>query len=131
MNDRYLGAAANIKSPNTIVELPYRWRRFPIEEEAAYAGVSSGLQHPQTEAIGEALDGLVRLVQDYKGYIEGRVAEEAANPSNIAEVERALNDHLTRIDRLIEILDADAMDQLREIVNRITTMELRISGKFV
>ena len=57
--------------------------------------------------------------------------EEAANPSNIAGVERVLNDHVSRIGRLAEILDVDATDQLREIVNRITTMELRVSGKFV
>jgi hypothetical protein len=36
-----------------------------------------------------------------------------------------------RIDRFIEILDNDALDQLREMVSRITTMELRVSGKFV
>lgn len=33
--------------------------------------------------------------------------------------------------RSIDILDNDALDQLREIANRVTTMELRVSGKFV
>ncbi len=43
----------------------------------------------------------------------------------------ALEAHVARVERLIQILDTDALDQLREIVNRITTTELRVSGKFV
>ena len=64
-------------------------------------------------------------------YMENRVAQEVANPTGFAGVEQALRDQVDRIDRFIEILDNDALDQLREIVNRITTMELRVSGKFV
>ena len=36
-----------------------------------------------------------------------------------------------RVARMIEILDTDALDQLREIINPIATLELRASGKFV
>lgn len=126
-----LQAVGDIKSVNTIVELPYRWRRFPIQEEAVYSGVSHGARHPQTEEIVEAVDALVRMVQDYKSYMEERVAQEAANPSGIPGLARTLGDHVERVDRLLEILDVEALDQVREIVNRITTMELRASGKFV
>ena len=126
-----LEAAAAMSSPGTIWELPYRWRRFPVEEEAVYTGVSYGARHPQAEAMGEALDQLARLAQEYRAYIEERVIQEVANPSGYAGVEQALRDQVNRIDRFIEILDTDALDQLREIVNRITTMELRVSGKFV
>ena len=126
-----LDAAGDIKSANTIVELPYRWRRFPIQEEPMYSGVSRGARHPQTEEIVEALDALVRTVQDYKSYMEGRVSQEKASPTNIPGLARVLGDHVARVDRLIEILDVEAMDQVREIVNRIATMELRASGKFV
>ena len=126
-----LEAAAAMSSPGTIWELPYRWRRFPMEEEAVYTGVSYGARHPQTEAMGEALDNLVRLAQEYKVYMEDRVAQEVASPSGYAGVESALRDQVDRVERLIEILDNNALDQLREIVNRITTMELRASGKFV
>ena len=31
----------------------------------------------------------------------------------------------------LQIVDGDAMDQLREIVNRVTVLELMVSGKFV
>jgi D-proline reductase (dithiol) PrdB len=62
-----LEAVAAIHTPGTIVELPYRWRRFPV----------------------------------------------------------------ARIQRLIDVLDTEALDQLREIVNRVTTLALRVSGKFV
>ena len=126
-----LEAAASMSEPGTIVELPYRWRRFPIQEEANYSGVSDGVRHPQAEAIGEALDNLVRLANEYKIYMGGRVTQELATPSNIDGVAKALQDHVDRIDRLIEILDTEALDQLRDVVNRITTMELRVSGKFV
>lgn len=126
-----LEAAASMTAPGTIWELPYRWRRFPIQEEAVYTGVSHGARHPQAEAMGEALDNLVRLAQEYRAYMEERVAQEAANPSGYQGVPEALQEQVNRIDRFIEILDNDALDQLREIVNRITTMELRASGKFV
>lgn len=128
---RALEAAAAMSSPGTIWELPYRWRRFPTEEEAVYTGVSYGARHIQAEAMGEALDHLARLAQEYKAYMEDRVAQEVANPTGFDGVEQALRDQVDRIDRFIEILDNDALEQLREIVNRITTMELRVSGKFV
>lgn len=126
-----LEAAAAMQAPGTIIELPYRWRRFPIQETPVYAGISHGARHPQTEAIGDALDTLVRLAQEYKAYMETRVEEEARSASRIPGVGKALQDHVARIQRFIDILDQDALDQLREIVNRVTTLELRVSGKFV
>ena len=126
-----LEAVGTIQKPGTILEFPYRWRRFPIQETPMYAGTSLGARHPQAEAIGEALDTLVRLTQEYKTYMEARVAEEALSTSPTPGVAKALQDHVVRIERLIDILDRDALDQLREIVNRVTTMELRVSGKFV
>jgi membrane protein YdbS with pleckstrin-like domain len=35
------------------------------------------------------------------------------------------------VDHLIEALDTDALDALRETVNSIATLELRASGRFV
>ncbi len=63
--------------------------------------------------------------------MQARVAEEVASTSRIHGVGKALQDHVARIERFIDILDHDALDQLREIVNRVTTMELRVNGKFV
>ena len=126
-----LQAAADMESPGTILELPYRWRRFPVNEEPVYAGVSHGARHPQTDEIAAALDTVVRLVQEYKSYLEERAAREDANPSGIEYVPQALREAVTRADGLLQTLDGDAMDQLREIVNRITVMELMVSGKFV
>ena len=126
-----LEAAISMQRPGTILEFPYRWRRFPVEEQPVYTGVSHGARHPQAEAIGEAVDHLVRLAQDYRAYMAERVAQEAVTSDRIPGVGKALQDQVDRIDRLIEIVDIDALDQLREIVNRITTMELRVSGKFV
>ena len=126
-----LDVAAAMQTPGTIVEFPYRWRRFPIQEAPVYTGVSHGTRHPQTEAVGEALDTLARLAQEYKAWMEARVEQEATNASCLPGVGKALQDHVARIERFIHILDIDALDQLREIVNRVTTLELRVSGKFV
>ena len=126
-----LQAAEDMESPGAIVELPYRWRRFPVNEEPVFAGASYGARHPQTDEIAAALDTVVHLVQEYKTYLEERVASEDANPSGIDHVPSALREAVARADRLLQILDGDAMDQLREIVNRITVMELMVSGKFV
>ena len=126
-----LQAAADMGTPGAILELPFRWRRFPVHEEQVFSGVSSGARHPQTDEIAAALDTVVRLVQEYKSYLEERVAGEDANPSGIEHVPQALRDAVARTDHLLQIADEDAMDQLREIVNRITVMELMVSGKFV
>ena len=91
----------------------------------------SGARHPQVEAIGESLDNLVRLAQEYKAYMEERVGQDAANPSTFPGVGRALSDHVSRIDRLIEILDNDVLDQFREIVSRINNLESRVNGRHV
>ena len=126
-----LQAAADMQSPGNILELPYRWRRFPVEEQPVYAGESRGARHPQTDEIAAALDNVVWLVQEYRSYLEERLANEEANPSGIEHVPPALGDAVARADRLLQIVDGDAMDQLREIVNRITVLELMVSGKYV
>ena len=126
-----LQAAADMTSPGSILELPYRWRRFPVQEEARFTGESDGARHPQTDEIAVALDKVVQLVQEYKRYLENRVAAENANPSGIEHVPPALRDAVARADRLLQIVDGDAVDQLREIVNRITVLELMVSGKYV
>ena len=126
-----LRAAAALESPGAILELPYRWRRFPVPEEPVYAGESNGARHPQTDEIAAALDQVARLVQEYKSYLDERAASEEANPSGIGHALPALRDAAARADRLLQIVDGDAMDQLREIVNRVTVLELMVSGKFV
>lgn len=126
-----LQAAADLTAPGTILELPYRWRRFPTPEEPVFDGVSHGARHPQTEEIAAALDQVVRLAQEYKAYLEERVAREDANPSGVELAPQALRDAVARAEVFLQIVDGDAMEQLREIVNRITVMELMVSGKFV
>ncbi len=96
-----------------------------------YTGISHSARHPQTDAIGDALDTLVRLAQEYKAAMEARVAQEATSATRLPGVGQALHDHVARLQRCIDIVDHEALDQLRDIVNRVTTLELRVSGKFV
>jgi hypothetical protein len=126
-----LEAAYYIQSPGAIVELPYRWRRFPIQEDPRFIGTSQGARHPPAEAMGEALDNLVRLANEYKAYLESRLAQAEASPSPIPGLANAFRTQIDRVDRLIGVLDNDALDTLRETVNSIATLELRASGKFV
>lgn len=126
-----LEAVSYIQSPGTILELPYRWRRFQEQEAPRITGISQGARHPQAEAIGEALDVLVRRAKEYKTYLAGRLAQEKASPSPIPGLASTLQTQIDRVDRLVEILDSDVLDQLREVVNPIATLELRAAGKFV
>ena len=126
-----LEAARYIKAPGTILELPYRWRRFPVPEEPVYPGMSMGPRHPQVEAMGEPLDSLVSWAHEYKVYLEERLSQEKDSASPIPGLAGTLQTHIDRVARMIEILDTDALDQLREITNPIATLELRASGKFV
>jgi D-proline reductase (dithiol) PrdB len=127
-----LEAIRAIESPGTIVELPYRWRRFPVHEEPVLTRASEGPRHPQAEAIGEALDQVVHAAQVYQAYMEDRLAQEEAKPSPPDQaVAAAYRLQLSRIDQFLTSLDGDILDQLREIVNAVAVMELRASGKFV
>ena len=120
-----LEAIAAIESPGTIVELPWRWRRFPVQEEPVFRGTSEGPRQPQAEAIGDAYDNVVQAVQIYRAYIEERLAREEANPSPPDQaVAPAYRLQLSRIDDLLNSLDGDILDQLREIVNAVAVMEL-------
>ena len=126
-----LEAACQMQSPGNIVELPYRWRRFPVAEEPVLAGTSQGPRHPQAEVIGEALDNMARLTREYRQYLETRLSQEEANPNPIPGFANALRTQVGRAERLEEVLDTDTLDALREMVNSIATLELRASGKFV
>jgi len=126
-----LEAIHHISSPGTIVELPYRWRRFPIAEEPVFIGASQGPRHPQAEAIGQRLDAAVRQAREYRAWLEERLAEAEASPTPIRGLNNALRTQIGRVDHLIEVLDSQGLDALREVVNSIATLELRASGRFV
>lgn len=126
-----LQAALEIETPGTILDLPYRWRRYPIVEEPVLKGASTGPRHTQAEALGPALDDLVGLIQDYRIYLECKLEEATANGTPSTGIDRALRTQIGRVQRLNEILDTEALDSLREVVNSIATLELRASGKFV
>lgn len=126
-----LQAIGEIESPGTIVELPYRWRRFPIQETPMFPGTSQGPRHPQAEAIGDALDAVVHAAQAYKTYMQERLAQEEASATPIPDMASTYRLQISRMDRFIDSLDGDILDQLREIVNAVAVMELRASGKFV
>ena len=126
-----LEAASQMRSPGSIIELPYRWRRFPIQEEPRFSGESRGPRHPQAEAIGVSLDELVNLANDYRSYLEKRAIEAAAADPQVVGLARTVSAQAQRVEHLFETLDGDVLDQLRDIVNAIATLELRASGKFV
>jgi hypothetical protein len=126
-----LEAIRAIASPGTMVELPYRWRRFPIHAEPVFRGVSEGPRHPEAEAIGEALDAVVQAAQSYKTLLEGRLAEAEADPVPGQGLAAAYRLQIDRLHQLLASLDGDILDQLREIVNAVAVMELRAAGKFV
>lgn len=127
-----LEAIGAIETPGAIVELPYRWRRFPVHEEPVFQGTSQGPRHPQAEVIGDALDTVVQAVRAYKAHIEARLAQEKANPTAPYQgVANAYQMQLDRVEQLITSLDGDILDQLREIVNAVAVLELRAAGKYV
>lgn len=151
-----LEAAAAATAPGVIVELPYRWRRFPVAETPVFApsrapvdaspdapvdapvddtdggsAASRSPRPPQTDEIAAALDAAIGLAQEYRAWLAERAAQEAAHPSGEPLAPGALREGVERAGRLLQILEGDALDQLREIVNRTAVMELMISGKFV
>jgi hypothetical protein len=126
-----LEAIRAIDTPGTLLELPYRWRRFPIHEEPVFKGTSQGPRHLQAEAIGDALDAVVQAIQIYKTYLEERLSQEEANATPFPGLAGAYRLQIDRLDQLNASLDGDILDQLREIVNAVAVMELRAAGKFV
>ena len=126
-----LEAIDAIEAPGTIVELPYRWRRFPVHEEPVLHGDSPGPRHPQAEALGEALDALVLGARTYKAELETRLAAAEVNPVPGQGLVNAYCQQIDRLDQFVADLDGDILDQLREIVNAVAVLELRAAGKYV
>lgn len=126
-----LEALCAIEAPGTIVELPYRWRRFPIQEEPVLTGSSSGPRHPQAESLGVALDRLVQVATSYKVEMEAGLDRAEANPMPGQDAAGAYRMQIDRLDQLLASLDGDILDQLREIVNAVAVLELRASGRYV
>lgn len=126
-----LEAAWQIQKPDTVLELPFRWRRFQGEEVARINGVSQGARHPEFEAIGEALDETVRRAKVYRAYLTERLEKEKANPNPIPRMAMTLERQIDRVDKLIELLDTAVLDQMREAYNPIASLELTAAGKFV
>jgi hypothetical protein len=127
-----LEAVNYIKSPGTVVELPYRWRRFPIQEEPKFLKETQGWRHPKAEAIGETLDVLIRQMNEYKAFLEaGRAELEASdNPKHRAGATR-WTWQLDNLDRLHETIDSKAIDEYRAIYQLINALEVWAHGKFV
>lgn len=55
-------AVATMQTPGSIIEFPYRWRRFPIQETPEYAGTSHGARHPQAEQMLLVLDNFEQVM---------------------------------------------------------------------
>ena len=126
-----LQAARQFESPGSIIELPFRWRRFPIQEEPQLPNESNGPRHPQVEAIGNTLDELVTLAKDYQNHLVKRGKQAGVAHLPVPGLERDLSIQALRVEQLIDTLDDEILDQVREIANAIATLELRASGKFV
>jgi D-proline reductase (dithiol) PrdB len=126
-----LEAIDAIDSPGTIVELPWRWRRFPVHEEAVLRGDSSGPRHLQAEALGGSLDALVLEARQYKAEMELRLAAAEIDPVPGQGLVAAYQQQIERLDQFLGELDGPVLDQLREIVNAVAVLELRASGKYV
>lgn len=65
------------------------------------------------------------------GHTGGAARQWGSQPSGTEHAPPALGEAVARADRLLQIADGDDMDQFREIVNRITVLELMVGGKHV
>ena len=120
-----------ITSPRTILQSPYRWRRFPISEEAVFIGESTGPAHPEAMPIGPALDELSDKLNIYIHWLQEKIKiENTVETPNEAYIS-GLSTQLQRSMDLLELIDSEALDQYREILNTIATLELRGQGRFV
>jgi hypothetical protein len=126
-----LEAAGQIDTPGTVLEAPYRWRRFEISEEAHFPKESSGPTHPPLDALAESLDEVVSRAQAYKTYLEGRIAGDTRNADSPDSLAKIFAVQLERIDSFLEGLDPAGFDRVRDMRNSIATTELRVMGKFV
>ena len=126
-----LAAAARMEKPGTILELPYRWRRFPLEETPQFRDPSKKLQHPQAVAMWEGLDALVQLANNYKAQLQAQLARAESRPDPIWAEVNSLPRQIESLERLVQILDTDAQDQLRQIVNRLPVFDLMARGNYV
>jgi len=126
-----LQAAYVIETPGGVVELPFRWRRFPVLEQEQLARESDGPRHIHAEGLSDALDALVRKAHAYRAFLDYRVAEELATGAPVIGMPMAFAGQVKRVDDLVELLDTVTMDGLRSVLNEVASLELWASGEFV
>ena len=104
---------------------------FPIVEEPVFMGESNGPTHPEAMPIGPALDKLSEKITIYNQWLQEKIQGENKSQIPNESYISGLSMQLERSKELLELIDSEALDQYREILNAIATLELRGQGRFV
>lgn len=80
--------------------------------------------------MAEALDMVIKAAEDYKLVLQQRL-EEFESSELTEPAKRTLARQLGRAKLFIETIDDQVLEQLREMVNGIETLELAARGEFV
>ena len=81
--------------------------------------------------IVPALDKLSEKITIYNQWLQEKIHGENKSQIPNESYISGLSMQLERSKELLELIDSEALDQYREILNAIATLELRGQGRFV
>jgi hypothetical protein len=88
------------------------------------------IKHKQLQEIADGLDAMVMAAEDYRADLSKRLEQYQDMADNITP-RRQVKWQLELVERLINTLDDDVLEQLMLLVNRIETLDVAERGEFV
>ena len=88
------------------------------------------IKHKQLQEIADGLDAMVMAAEDYRADLSKRLEQYQDMADNITP-RRQVKWQLELVERLINTLDDDVLEQLMLLVNRTETLDVAERGEFV
>ena len=88
------------------------------------------IKHKQLQEIADGLDAMVMAAEDYRADLSKQLEQYQDMADNITP-RRQVKWQLELVERLINTLDDDVLEQLMLLVNRIETLDVAERGEFV
>ena len=88
------------------------------------------IKHRQVRELADALDAMVNAAEDYRADLSNRMRQYQDMADDVSP-RRQVKWQLELVERLINTLDDDVLEQVMLLVNRIETLDVAERGEFV
>lgn len=139
-----LDAVTAVRTPGTILEFPARWRTSLPEGDGVCsiggegASVSCGgvqmlpeSEYPDLHDAVEHYDSAITALERHQRLLENRLRRYKSEGRDPATYERVVNGAIVVVEDLLSMLNGDAHDQLRWVVDKVGVLDSVDQGVWV